>query len=96
VTTRTGGPLIYVMNADGTGQKLLVGADKGEPLGPAWSPGGELVAFHRGQGKTSEIFVVRSDGTGEKRLTNDGFADQSPSWSPDGTKITFLSTRSLG
>lgn len=98
VTTRTGGPLIYVMNADGSDQKLLVGPRKGvaeDVLGPAWSPDGNLIAFHRGQGKDSEIYVIRVDGTGERRLTNDNFADQSPSWSPDGSKIAFLSSRSL-
>src|SRR2546423_8170263 len=38
---------------------------------------------------TPEIYVINSDGTGLTRLTNDGFDDYAPHWSPDGTKIVF-------
>ncbi len=36
---------------------------------------------------------MNADGTGQTMLTNDGAADVAPSWSPDGTKITFSSTK---
>jgi len=39
----------------------------------------------------SEICFINPDGSGYKRITNNTWLDVSPSWSPDGTKILFLS-----
>ena len=41
----------------------------------------------------TEIYTVRSDGTGIVRLTNNETEDANPAWSPDGTRIAFMSTR---
>ena len=40
-----------------------------------------------------DLFVVHSDGTGLRRLTNDEFKDRQPRWSPDGRRIAFYSNR---
>jgi eukaryotic-like serine/threonine-protein kinase len=40
-----------------------------------------------------DLFVVRPDGTGLRRLTDDRFKDRQPRWSPDGTRIAFYSNR---
>jgi len=39
----------------------------------------------------SEICLLNSNGTGYRRITDNVWLDASPSWSPDGTKILFLS-----
>ena len=39
------------------------------------------------------MFLIRADGTGLRRLTDDGFKDRAPRWSPDGKQILFLSDR---
>jgi hypothetical protein len=41
----------------------------------------------------NEIYVMNSDGSAQTRLTNNPAFDSTPSWSPDGTKILFTSTR---
>jgi hypothetical protein len=41
----------------------------------------------------TEIFVVRSNGSGDTRLTDHPARDEDPAWSPDGTRIAFTSDR---
>jgi Tol biopolymer transport system component len=57
---------------------------------PTLSPDGKWVAFVQNTNlDTSEggLFIVRTDGTGLRRLTDDAFSAYRPRWSPDGTKI---------
>jgi TolB protein len=61
---------------------------------PNWSPDGRRIAFRKMIGETnSEVFVAKSDGSGETNLTNDPAFDGWPAWSPDGRQIAFASNR---
>lgn len=52
---------------------------------PTWSPGGTHVAFAReATQRTSDLYTVRRDGTGVRRLTSAGGSAQMPSWGADG------------
>jgi Tol biopolymer transport system component len=57
------------------------------------SPDGQWIAFSTLGGR-EDLFVVKSDGTGYRQLTDDAFRDRGPRWSPDGTRIAFYSDRS--
>jgi TolB protein len=59
---------------------------------PAETPPRELV-FARGEPSKSELFVIREDGSGLRRLTRNAVGDYGPSWSPDGKRILFASNR---
>jgi len=61
---------------------------------PDWSPKGDWICFTSNrEDKDYEIYIIRPDGTGLKRLTylpgNDGHS----TWSPDGDWIAFSSGR---
>ncbi|GIJ26826.1 translocation protein TolB [Micromonospora qiuiae] len=60
---------------------------------PALSPDGRRVAFTSDRAGNADIWVVGTDGTGLRRLTDHPAEDSWPTWSPDGTRIAFASTR---
>jgi Tol biopolymer transport system component len=70
----------------------------GEHLGylPEWSPDGTKIVFGafvgeldaQGQGE-SEIFMMDSDGSNVRQITDRPGLDVAPSWSPDGTRIVW-------
>lgn len=56
---------VFVMNADGTGQRQLTDFPRGSiPGQPTWSPDGSHIAFRARDG----IYVIRPDGRGQRRI----------------------------
>lgn len=79
------------MNADGSNVTRLTFNPSFYCVSPTWSPNLTRIAYeHNG-----EIYVMNSDGSRQTNLTNTSNppADKWPSWSPDGTKIAFVSWR---
>lgn len=95
---------IYVVRPDGRGLRQLTANDF-EDRAPAWSPDGSLIAFESGRNPNRfnpELWTMQSQGGGERRvqLASDptGFpswADMSPTWSPDGNWLAYVSNQSF-
>ena len=94
---------VYVMDVRG-GRATKI-AD--EAVEPDWSPDGKRIAvasYRDRLGRTcfqkcspnSEIYVVDAAGGHLRRLTESDGNDASPTWSPDGKRIAFVSDRSNG
>jgi Tol biopolymer transport system component len=76
---------IRVMNADGSGTRILVDEQDGHTLhNLAWSPDGERFVF--GLGTAAGIYIVGADGSELTLVIPDGTY---PYWSPDGSRISY-------
>ena len=60
---------------------------------PLWSPRGDLITFSRQADGAYQIYTIKPDGTGVKRLTTTRGNDAHMAWSPDGEYIAFASSR---
>jgi len=90
--SRRDGKALYVMNADGSGLRIV--ARVSQFAAPAWSPNGRKIAF-RGRdsdGHAGSLYVVNADGSGQRTLARRGYV---PAWSPDGRRIAFESSSKL-
>ena len=56
-------------------------------------PGTEKIVFVSNRDGNSEIYIMNSDGSGQKNLTRHRGDDYSPVWSPTGRQILFASDR---
>lgn len=102
---RPGEHELWLVNADGTGPRRLVGTvahptRQDTQLSPTWSPDGRRLIFSMTVADGNpELFVVRVDGTGLRRLTVTRGStevlgdDTMPDWSSDGRSVVFVSNR---
>ena len=60
------------------------------------SPDGTRIAFTRGDGSESDIWVLPAAGGTARNLTQHPNDDLDPAWSPDGRSLAFTSTRNGG
>ncbi len=87
---------IHVMNADGSGKRLLTRNAVHGGGGGVWSPDGRKIAFTGGDDRNGwDVYVMNADGSGQRNLTRRPVyygvqrSGPSPAWSPDGRKIAF-------
>ena len=95
VSDLSGLPQVWVIPTSGGFPELITNLD--DPVrGAIWSPDGQWIAFvvAPGGGMNTQIYIVRPDGTGLRRLT-DGGKDNNfiGDWTHDGKFIHFASNR---
>lgn len=84
---RSGTPQLYIMGLDG-GEPTRISFAEGRYGTPAWSPRGDMIAFTKQIGDRFHIGVMRTDGSGERMLT-ESFLDEGPTWAPNGRVVMF-------
>lgn len=80
------GHSLRVMNADGSGVRILIERapeEAGHVADLVWSPDGSRLAFSAEEGG---IWIVGVDGSGLTKVIPDGV---NPAWSPDGSRISY-------
>ena len=81
-----------IVSVDG-GEERLLGS--GDGVMPRWSPNGHRIVFQTRLGTNAEmdIMTMPSDGGEPEPVLTDEATDWSPTWSPDGRFIYFISDR---
>ena len=82
---------LAIVNADGTGYRMLPRARGVNDGNPDWSRDGSKIAFERCplSGGVCVIFSIRPSGTGLKRLGPAGDDRAHPAWAPSGKEIAY-------
>ena len=98
VSNQTGDYRIWVMNADGSGQRQLADDPGFADLEPAWSPDGARILFsrcddHIGFILTCDLEVMNTAGGGMRRLAGGHWTYVRGQYSPDGRRIVVGADR---
>lgn len=92
---------LYTIRPDGARLRVIVKTPE-EEHAPSWSPDGRWLVFGAVTPapcgmcdplEQIDVFVMASDGSQMRRLTDHPEPDTDPVWSPDGTQIAFVSER---
>jgi Tol biopolymer transport system component len=88
-----GGISVFVSSMDGADVREILRVGPYQSPSPTWGPGPRIAFLRDVATGGDDIYTIDSDGTRELRLTNDSAIDLEQEWSPDGTKLLFLSDR---
>ncbi|NPV57356.1 MAG: protein kinase [Anaerolineae bacterium] len=98
VSDQSGVPQIWIMNADGSGQRQITNI-AGGACQVDWSPRGDKIVFtspcEKGDNRFvgASVFVSNPDGSDLRIMDTTPGGDYDPAWSPMGDKIAFTSVR---
>lgn len=89
--------MLYVANADGSGERPLLPPTAVRDYDASFSTDGKWIVFtseRDGEGDgQADIYRVHPDGTGLERLTKDTSMEDAGVLSPDGSKLAYVSTK---
>jgi Tol biopolymer transport system component len=83
---------IETIAPDGTQRQPLI-AKAGNNAFPSFSPDGKQLVFRSNRDGPKNLYLIKADGTGIRRLTEGKWTDTMCVWSPTGEWIAFASNR---
>ena len=83
------GSTLYIMNADGAGNRVLSDSDKSE-YSPQWRPDGKKIGFlSPNDDGVMQIWEINPDGTGRECISNEADDINGFLYSPDCSQVLF-------
>lgn len=83
VTSRDGSRAVNISRSRSVGPRVL------QETTPVWSPDGSRIAYVFDRGRGTEVWVMRADGSEEKRVAWAPLTRAGPDWSPDGRFLAY-------
>ena len=89
-------PALVVVDVASRSARVLAGTTRLDASDPSWARNGRIVfARQRGRFQGYDLYTVRADGRGLRRLARARSAAR-PTWSRDGRRVAFLDYRAAG
>jgi hypothetical protein len=94
--TDPGSSSIFIVNVDDGSLRRLTSCSGCQDSAPAWSPDGRYLAFSRGDDFGGDLYLMRPDATGLRRVTTGAEIDCCVSWATALARPSLKSASPLG
>jgi hypothetical protein len=90
--SETGAPALWLVRPNSREFRKLADLS-GDAYGHSWSPDSRFIVFASGPPENTQIWTIEVETGRQRPLTQDAYDNHQPRWSPDGTRIAYISRR---